>query len=305
MINSDTPDVVNLEGKVGINVEQVVSPAVAGITTIAGAPNTAQTVYIGGNDGSEYGGNTGIKTVYIASTEQKNVVSIANYQTDGSVDIGGAMLDGTINIGRYVGLAGATGNNRNINIGSTSTGADGGTINIGCGYGYSIGPQPYHPTVNISTGTSAAVNIGTGEETAIVIGGSTGLSNSVLIQSPTTVTITAPNGVVVNGSIVLNQAANKINRTSVATTTAALANTMGSVALIGGTITITTSSVTANSLIKIWRQSIGATGAAALGQLTIGTINAGVSFVINSVQAANATALQASDVSVVGWEITN
>jgi hypothetical protein len=37
----------------------------------------------------------------------------------------------------------------------------------------------------------------------------------------------------------------------------------------------------------------------------LGTITAGTSFVINAVQAADATALQASDVSVIGWEIVN
>jgi hypothetical protein len=58
-------------------------------------------------------------------------------------------------------------------------------------------------------------------------------------------------------------------------------------------------------LIQIWRQSIGATGAAALGMLTVGTIVNATSFVINAVQAADATALQASDVSVIGWTIIN
>lgn len=183
MINSDTPDVVNLEGKVGINVEQVVSPAVAGITTIAGAPNTAQTVYIGGNDGSEYGGNTGIKTVYIASTEQKNVVSIANYQTDGSVDIGGAMLDGEINIGHYVGAAA---NTRMINIGATNSGTDGGTINIGCGNGYIGG----NTTVNIGTGATSTVNIGTGSDCGpITIGTDTSLTSTVTIKGAAGITL--------------------------------------------------------------------------------------------------------------------
>jgi hypothetical protein len=74
---------------------------------------------------------------------------------------------------------------------------------------------------------------------------------------------------------------------------------------VGGTATISTTSVTAASKIRIYRQGVGATGAAALGILTIGTITAGVSFVINAVQAADATALQASDVSVAFWEIVN
>lgn len=108
-----------------------------------------------------------------------------------------------------------------------------------------------------------------------------------------------------NGNIVKNVAGNKDVYTSVATTTAAGANSAGTVTLVGGTATIATTSVTANSKIRMTRQGVGATGAAALGDLSIGTISAGVSFVINAVQAANATALQASDVSVIFWEIVN
>ena len=109
----------------------------------------------------------------------------------------------------------------------------------------------------------------------------------------------------VNGNLTFSNSGNKILSTSVATTTTAGANSFGSVTLVGGTATVSTTAVTANSLIYIWRQSIGATGAAALGQLTVGTIVAATSFVINAVQAANATALQATDVSVIGWMIVN
>ena len=92
---------------------------------------------------------------------------------------------------------------------------------------------------------------------------------------------------------------------SVASTTTAGANSAGTVALAGGTATVATTAVTANSQIRIYRQGIGATGAAALGILTIGTKTAGTSFIINAVTAADATALQTSDVSTIGWEIVN
>jgi len=118
-------------------------------------------------------------------------------------------------------------------------------------------------------------------------------------------TVTAGNIQASNGNLVLNTAGNKIVSTSVGTTAAAGANSFGSVTLSGGTATVATTSVTASSLIHIWRQSIGATGAAALGHLSVGTIVAATSFVINAVQAADATALQASDVSVIGWMIVN
>lgn len=108
-----------------------------------------------------------------------------------------------------------------------------------------------------------------------------------------------------NGNITKNVAGNKDIYTSVATNATAGANSAGTVTLTGGTATVATTAVTANSLIRLYRQDIGATGAAALGIVTRGTITAGTSFVINAVQAADATALQASDVSVIFWEIVN
>ena len=107
------------------------------------------------------------------------------------------------------------------------------------------------------------------------------------------------------GNLIFNAAGNKILSTSVASTTTAGANSFGTVTLAGGTATVNTTAVTASSIIYLFRQGVGATGAAALGILSVGTITAGASFVINAVQAANATALQASDVSVIGWMIVN
>ena len=109
----------------------------------------------------------------------------------------------------------------------------------------------------------------------------------------------------VTGNLTFTAAGNKIISTSVATTTTAGANSFGSVTLASGTATVATSAVTTNSLIYIWRQSIGSTGAAALGHLSVGTITNGVSFVVSALQAADATAAQTTDVSVVGWMIVN
>lgn len=108
-----------------------------------------------------------------------------------------------------------------------------------------------------------------------------------------------------NGNMVKNVAGNKDVYTSIASSATAGANSAGTVTLVGGTATVTTTAVTANSKIRIYRQGIGATGAAALGELSIGTITAGTSFVINAVQVASATSLQATDLSVVFWEIVN
>jgi hypothetical protein len=123
----------------------------------------------------------------------------------------------------------------------------------------------------------------------------------------TTTSLTATLGAITatNGNLVFGTAGNKILSTSVGTLAAAGANSFGSVVLVGGTATVATTAVTANSLIVIWRQSIGATGAAAIGHLTVGTITAATSFVIRSVSAADATALVVTDVSVVGYMIIN
>ena len=125
------------------------------------------------------------------------------------------------------------------------------------------------------------------------------------IAATTSVTATLGNITATNGNFVKGTAGNKDVYTSLATTTAAGANSAGTVTLAGGTATVATTAVTAASKIRISRQGIGATGVAALGILTIGTIVAGTSFEINAVESADATGLQVTDVSVVFWEIVN
>lgn len=108
-----------------------------------------------------------------------------------------------------------------------------------------------------------------------------------------------------NGNIVRGTAGNKDVYSSVATTITAGANSAGTVTLVAGEAVVSTTAVTANSQIRIYRQGVGATGAAALGILSILTRSAGVSFTIRAVQPADATAAQAADVSVIAWEIVN
>lgn len=141
--------------------------------------------------------------------------------------------------------------------------------------------------------------------TAIGTSNALTLSQAGALTATTSMTATLGDITATNGNIVRGTAGNKDVYSSVATTTTAGANSAGTVALAGGTATVSTTAVTAGSQIRLYRQGIGATGAAALGDLTLGTIVAATSFVINAVQAADATALQASDVSVIGWEIVN
>lgn len=193
------------------------------------------------------------------------------------------------------------------------------------GYG-STTPRPVAATTlsavgatTINTSGAAATTIGTGGTGAVNIGNATGntsvsgnlnLAGGSIDLNSGSITVQV-GGVAAGGSIsgggnfIKLFATSKDVYNSLATTTAAGSNAAGTVTLAGGTATISTTSVTADSKIRIYRQGIGATGAAALGILTIGTIVAATSFVINSVQAADATALQATDVSVVFWELVN
>lgn len=165
-----------------------------------------------------------------------------------------------------------------------------------------------------SVGAATTVTAGTGiTATTGNIVASTGNITSTLgsVGAATTVTagtsITATLGAITatNGNLVLGTAGNKILSTSVGTVAAAGANSFGSVTLVGGTATVATTAVTANSLIVIWRQSIGATGANPVGLLYVGPIVAATSFEIHAGLSTSVTTDVATDVSVVGWMIIN
>jgi hypothetical protein len=160
-------------------------------------------------------------------------------------------------------------------------------------------------TMTIGLDNSASDIFVISNSTAIGTSNALTLSQAGALTATTSITATLGNITATNGNLVLTAAGNKMIRSSVGSTSAAGANSIGSVTLVGGTVTVSTTAVTTNSLIQIWRQSVGATGAAALGNLSVGTIVNGTSFVINAWQAADATALQASDVSVIGWDIVN
>lgn len=119
------------------------------------------------------------------------------------------------------------------------------------------------------------------------------------VTSTGTLTATLGNITATNGNLVLGTAGNKLEIPTGADAS------VGTCTLVAGTCTVSTTAVTANSIIILTRESIGATGAAATGNLVVGTVVADTSFVVNSVQPADATALQATDVSDVGYEIIN
>ncbi len=159
---------------------------------------------------------------------------------------------------------------------------------------------------SVSTGANFASPpvLGFGSTTPRPVHGTT-IDSTTTIIAGTTLTATLGNITATNGNIVRGTAGNKDVYTSVATTTAAGANSAGTVTLVGGTATIATTAVTAGSKIRMSRQGIGATGAFDLGVLTVGTIVAGVSFDINAVDIVESTILQETDVSIIFWEIVN
>ena len=79
------------------------------------------------------------------------------------------------------------------------------------------------------------------------------------------------------------------------TTGGADASTGQSTAMTAGSVTVSTTAVTANSLIQLTHAGTGT--AANFGVLSVGTITPGTSFVINS--------LNASDDDAVNWSFTN
>lgn len=73
---------------------------------------------------------------------------------------------------------------------------------------------------------------------------------------------------------------------------------MGTATLSSGTITISNTSVTANTRIFVSRYSPSTS--TAIGILSVGTVTASTSFIINALKEADAT-VQTNDVSVVHW----
>jgi hypothetical protein len=74
---------------------------------------------------------------------------------------------------------------------------------------------------------------------------------------------------------------------------------MGTATLSSGTVTVANTSVTASTRIFLSRYSIGAS-AGAIGVLSVGTVSAGTSFIINALKTADHT-VETNDVSVVHW----
>lgn len=181
-------------------------------------------------------------------------------------------------------------------------------------YDKTVSPAPeyvYNGTTWDLTQTSGDIAGTANQITVSTASGTTTLSIPSAFTAPgsiaatTSVTATLGNVTATNGNIVRGTSGNKDVYSSVASTTAAGANSAGTVTLVAGEAVIATTAVTAASQIRLYRQGVGATGATALGILSILTRVANTSFTIRAVNPADATAEQAADISIVAWEIVN
>lgn len=120
---------------------------------------------------------------------------------------------------------------------------------------------------------------------------------SLYIENAATATVTGANYAfyvnsgdsLLKGNLTLGTAGNKLNITSGSNAS------IGQATLVGGTVTVNTTAVTASSLIFLTDATTGAL--TNVGSLTVGTIVAGTSFVINSTNVL--------DTSKANWLIIN
>lgn len=220
----------------------------------------------------------------------------------GTVNIGTGAAAHTLNLGSSTALVGffgataatKTGNTNDIKDSLVSYGlvTDGGATPLNLDSGaLTCGALTAVGTININSSGAAVTTIGTGGTGATNIGNATG--NTAVTGSLTaSTTLTATLGAITatNGNLVLNTAGNKV---SIATGANASIGT--SEAMTAGSVTISTTAVTASSKIFLTANTPGGTQ----GELSAPTasIVAGTSFVINS--SSN------TDTSTVNWWIVN
>lgn len=147
-----------------------------------------------------------------------------------------------------------------------------------------------------SVGGASAANVATA--TALALAATDANTVSAIVKRDGAGAI-AVGATTVNGNLTFGALGNKMIVPTGANASA------GQNTLVAGTLTLNTTAITANSLVQLTRAGPGSTGAAALGSLTVGTITPGVSFVINALQVADSSAIQATDISVVNWAIVN
>jgi hypothetical protein len=211
-----------------------------------------------------------------------------------TVSAGGAAITGNSTVtGTFTASAGLT-----VTSGGATITAGGLTVSAG---GAAI---TGNSTVTGTFTTSAGLIVSAGGATitsgglTVSAGGAGITGNSTVtgtLTVSTTITATLGNITATNGNFVLGTAGNKLNSTSVATTTAAGANSFGTVALVAGTATVATTAVTASSMIFLTCQALGTV--VVPSALCVSSKTAGTNFII--------TASQGTDTSTIAWFIVN
>lgn len=212
-----------------------------------------------------------------------------------------ANIDGDNNVAEGAGsLDSNTSGDGNTATGSNSCTAVQTTSNNSC-FGGASGFS-YTGSGSVFLGANSAQNEATGNNMTVVgykagFGSQpiTDTDSSVIIgyQSGTSVSTDMTNIIVIGADATIG-ASNRWLIGKLGTVQAIKTGTnaaAGTATLVGGTATVSTTRVSATSLIRTSRQANGGV----LGNLSIGTITAGTSFVINSDNIA--------DTSVVFWEI--
>lgn len=151
---------------------------------------------------------------------------------------------------------------------------------VGIGNGVSTPTAYMH--LHASTTSSASLRINNGSAPTSPNGGD-------LWNDGTNLVLNAMGLKTLNGSLTLGTAGNKLNITTGTNASA------GKSTLVAGTVTVSTTAVTASSIIILTCQVLGTVTVASA--LTIGTVVAGTSFVINSAVV--------TDTSTIAWFIIN
>jgi len=207
----------------------------------------------GGTTSVYFGPGPSALNIYPSQTTATLTVGGTGGSATGQISLGtGAaaqqiVIGGFTSVGQGIFIGVGSGVN-NIQVGSTTT-------NMGVGFGPGGCDLDGDGTGNLFLYPSQTTG-------SIIIGG-TSSTNTITLNSPNINTI---------GNVSLQAAGNKLN---VATGSNA---SIGQATLSGGTVTVSTTAVTALSLIFLTNALPSGTA----GVLSVGTITAGTSFVINS-----------------------
>lgn len=163
-----------------------------------------------------------------------------------------------------------------------------------------VGGVPQWELISTSAGNIVAVNGTTNQITVNTANGIATISLPAAITAPgsltttTSLTATLGNITATNGNLVFGTAGNKISAPA-ATTTTAGANAFGRVALVAGSAVVSTTAITATSIVLLTNQVLGTV--AAPFPLAVTARTAGSSFTI--------TSSDGTDTSTIGWVIIN